>query len=189
VEAASACFPQACFLRRNRVCWKPQDLCAVLVAHPSRYHAWPYRLLDLQDRDPNKRNEILESFFSAPACCLDTWVSEPLRSRTTCPADLKSPQIASLLRELSHRLAKTTNMQLENLLSEVKASVPKGKQTAYGEKTAYLSHLSQLMKQHLQRGRRDLRGCQRQDELLEMGVPLARRSRSGVFRHDMRWKT
>jgi hypothetical protein len=79
-------------------------------------------------------------------------------------------------------------MQLENLLSEVKASVPKGKQTAYGEKTAYLSHLSQLMKQHLQRGRRDLRGCQRQDELLEMGVPLARRSRSGVFRHDMRWK-
>jgi hypothetical protein len=79
-------------------------------------------------------------------------------------------------------------MQLENLLSEIKASVPKGKQTAYGEKTAYLSHLSQLMKQHLHRGRRDLRGCLRQDELLAMGVPLDRRTQSGVKRPDTAWR-
>ena len=79
-------------------------------------------------------------------------------------------------------------MHLENLLSEIKAAVPTGKQKAYGEKMSYLAHLSQLMKQHLQRGRVDSRRPQQQDELLAMGVQLDRRvrRRSGS-RPDASW--
>lgn len=111
-----------------------------------------------------------------------------MRSKLAGPEDLKRPQFSALLQNLARKLARTTNMHLENLLSEIKAAVPTGKQKAYGEKMSYLAHLSQLMKQHLQRGRVDSRRPQQQDELLAMGVQLDRRvrRRSGS-RPDASW--
>ena len=83
---------------------------------------------------------------------------------------------------------KSTNMHLEGLLSEVKASVPKGKRARHAEKLAYTSHLARLLKQHIARGREDCRGEDRRRTLLSRGAPVEGLNRPGANRPDIRWR-
>lgn len=153
-----------------------------------RYHNWPYRLFQ-DPADPNAKRELHNAFFSEPACCLDVWLSEPLRQALVGPDDLASPEIAALLRALSCRLARTTNMHLESLLSEIRAAVPFARKAPSAEKVAYLAHLSNLMKHHLASGRSDSRGQWDRSRLLAHDVPVeSRRPVAPGTRPDIRWR-
>jgi hypothetical protein len=98
-----------------------------------------------------KNTVVLEEFFSAHPCCLDEWVSEPIRASTTQQdwADLESP-LALLLREL-RRSCKCTNMHMERRIREIKYGHPwKGK--PHGETFAYMGLLTQLWRRHIALG-------------------------------------
>jgi hypothetical protein len=136
-----------------------------------KYHSWPYRLFTVPTNDDE--NILLnQSFFNASPCCLDAWLSEPLRSRLTCFEDLDEPSMVQLRIELGRGLAKATNMELEGLLSEIKASVPFSRRSPNSEKLAYLASLGERMKRHLASGLRDTRGPLPRSELLASNVPL-----------------
>lgn len=79
-----------------------------------------------------------------------------------------------MLDELAEDLLPTTNMMLEGFLSEVKSAVPKSKPKggSNAEKVAWLSHLSQLLREHMAAGRRDCRASIDRTTLLQEGVPL-----------------
>ena len=95
-----------------------------------------------------------------------------MRCTLSTVADMESDDIVALRQRLARTLLKSTNMHLEGLLSEVKASVPKGKRARHAEKLAYTSHLSRLLKQHLAHGREDCRGEDRRRTLLSRGAPV-----------------
>ena len=113
----------------------------------------------------------LDAFFNEDRCCLDSWTSLWLRSSVKVQAELSAEDFQGLLRQLERRCL-STNMLLEGLLAEVKRSCPRP--TAKGcnaEKFAYLGVLQQLMRRHLQAGKRDSRSTTF-DDLKRAGVPL-----------------
>ena len=137
-----------------------------------RYHGWPFRLLQFQ-YSAEAQHELFQMFLEAPACCLDEWISTPLRSRVSSAEQMiNDPEFLALLRHLSRRAVRSTNMHVEGLLSEHKAAVPEGRGSANAEKVAYLAHLSQVLKQHFRAGWRDCRGELRRAELVHRGVPV-----------------
>lgn len=105
--------------------------------------------------------------------------------------DLRDPQMVALLQRLAQKLLKSTNMQLEGLLSEYRAAVPTAKQAPSLERVAYLGHLSQLMKQHVKAGRDDSRGELSRSELIKHGVPLEKApsaKEASQTRPDVTWR-
>ena len=97
-----------------------------------------------------------------------------------------SAQMQALLSQLRHRLAKTTNMELECMLAQAKSAVPYSKHAPSSERLAYLALLSQLSHSHLQRGRADCGVPETRSTLLQRGVPL-RQQPPAVSRDDHRW--
>ncbi len=74
--------------------------------------------------------------------------------------------------------------------SEIKAAVPKGKQRggANAEKLGWLAFVSQLLRAHRARGRRDCRADADRSTLLEAKVPLEHQCFTNRRRPDLRWR-
>jgi hypothetical protein len=134
------------------------------------------------------RSHRNKQFFDAPPCCIDSWFGEPLRAKLSSADDLSTPDMKLLLHRIANQFAKTTNMMLEGLLSEIKSSVPSGKRSPNAEKVSFLAHLHQTLKQHVARGRHDSRGPEPRDKLIKEGVPLEHSSCSTWARPDVRWR-
>lgn len=153
-----------------------------------RYHTWPWRLL-AHRAGSEERRAVNEAFVNTHPCCLDTWVSEPLRDQVRTAGGLEDPQLDLLRQELAKKLLLATNMHLESLLAHMKAAVPKGARAPNAEKFVYLAHVAQLFERHLSAGRRDRRGSMARDELLAMGVPMEHTAAaSSAQRLDSRWR-
>lgn len=79
-----------------------------------RFRAWPYRLLTKcagEAAHPPLRHPLLEcvqEFWDAPACCLDSAFSEPLRKSASSPEDLDTPHFRALLQQLRRKVAKAS---------------------------------------------------------------------------------
>jgi hypothetical protein len=136
-----------------------------------RIFDWPWKLLahcpGIRERDAADA-----AFIDASPCCLDSWVSEPLRTQVSSVRDLDDPQVNLLRQELAKKILLATNMHLESLVSHMKASVPKGSRAPNAAKIAYQAHVSQLFQRHMSSGGRDRRGALPRKELLASGVPL-----------------
>jgi hypothetical protein len=145
-----------------------------------RYHNWPFLLLSCEDG-------VEDEFFAANLCCLDSWFSEPVRAKTTNAADLRQVDMKQLRDTLAKECATSTNMMLEGILAEFKAAV-KSTRAQNAEKTAFLSHLSQLLKQHFRLGRRDCRGELPRETLLAAGMPFEHETLARRPRPDARWR-
>lgn len=161
---------------------------AVWVRLELKYHNWPFRILHVPPEADQRRLLNKEFYEDTAACCLDPWVSEPLKLGLGCADDLDLPEIMQLRLELGRDLVKTTNMDLEGLLSEVKSAVPFSKRSPNSERVAYLATLAQRMKDHLARGRLDSRGPAPRDQMLAADVPLEhRRAAAAASRLDPSW--
>jgi hypothetical protein len=101
---------------------------------------------------------------------------------------MQGPQFAALRRELRRKLAKATNMAVEGLLSEMKAAVPFSKRAPHAEKMVFLSHLGQIMKNHLAAGRKDCRAAESRETLIEQGAPVEGRTGPTCARPDSCWR-
>jgi hypothetical protein len=84
------------------------------------------------------------------------------------------PEFLLLLATIAKKVP-ATNMSLEGELSQIREATPVAKRDPHAERLCYLSHLSLLMKDHLDKGRRDSRGFQPRAKLLPQGVPLEQR--------------
>ena len=79
-----------------------------------RFRAWPFRLLTkfAEEADhPPLRHPLkmhIQEFWDAPACCLDSWFSEPLRKSASSPEDLDTPHCKALLQQLRRKVAKAS---------------------------------------------------------------------------------
>ncbi len=94
-----------------------------------------------------------------------------MQSPATLRQELWSGEFQAWLRHLE-RWGPSTNMELEGLLAEIKASCrPPTAKGSNAEKFAYLGLLTQLMHRHLAAGRPDCRKTSYQD-LKESGMPL-----------------
>ena len=135
---------------------------------------------------------IVDEFLASRPCCLDEGFSTPLLGKLRLAADpvaeLMDPEMQALLLQLRHHLVKSTNMELECLLSRVKSSVPYSKRAPLSEKIVYNSFLNELMRDHIMRGRADSRGQERRTTLLQRGVPLRQIPKVRATRIDGRWR-
>ena len=140
--------------------------------------------------DDNGNKVVVEELLASRPCCLDEGFSTPLVRKLRLAVDpakeLMSAQMQALLSQLRHRLAKTTNMELECMLAQAKSAVPYSKHAPSSERLAYLALLSQLSHSHLQRGRADCGVPETRSTLLQRGVPL-RQQPPAVSRDDARW--
>ena len=140
--------------------------------------------------DGDGQKVAIEEFLASRPCCLDEGFSTPLVRKLRLSDDpakeLATAPMQALLQQLRRRLVKATNMELESMLAQAKASVPFGKQAPLSERLVYLSLLNQLMKAHLEQGRVDSRGPESRSSLLERGVPL-RQHPPTTSRVDERW--
>ena len=107
--------------------------------------------------DGDGQQVAIEEFLASHPCCLDEGFSSPLVQKLRLSDDpakeLASAPMQALLQQLRRGLVKATNMELECMLAEAKASVPFSKQAPLSERLVYLSFLNQLMKAHLKQGR------------------------------------
>ncbi|CAK0894137.1 unnamed protein product [Prorocentrum cordatum] len=130
-----------------------------------KYSNWPYRLMCEQ--------YVRGSFTAASPCCLDSWCSGPLRMKLQTEDDLERPQIKKLIQELRRKYLKATNMRLEGLLGEMKASCRTHlNRQPNAERTVYTCHTRDLMKHHLARGGVDSRRHHDRSMMIRAGVPL-----------------
>ena len=158
-----------------------------------RYSNWPWRLLSGHHMtDPIKKELVFEPFERENACCLDEWFSTPLRAAfPSARMYAHDPQVKQLLVTLARRL-KSTNMLLEGLISEVKASAPHGDRagSVRAERLALVGCLRLFMNDFLRRGGADHRGAIGQKEMEKAGVPIEHRSKASTrnSRPDTAWR-
>lgn len=148
----------------------------------------PQNTTAFEAADTNQKHRRAEEFMDTPQCCLDSWFSEFLRASVGTVEDLVQPEMRLLFQRVGYQFAKTTNMHLEGLLSEIKSAVPVGKRAANAEKEAFLSHLKMLTKSHVQRGRPDPRTPVRRSALIDLGVPMEHAHGPTWTRRDVRWR-
>ena len=152
------------------------------------------RLQVVVNKDTDRRGGEIEAssraraFFSLPCCCLDSWFSEPLRAKLTCYEDLSTVDMRLMFQRVAYHYYKTTNMHLEQLLSEIKTAVPLGKKSANAEKEAFLAHLKMIIKHHVRIGRRDIRSPVSRASLIDSGVLLEHQPVPTWTRKDVRWR-
>ena len=157
------------------------------IVRRCRYHQWPFKLFHLP-ASVGQQEALYQEFLDTPGCCLDAWVSEPLRQKLLSVSDFMARDIQLLFQELRRHSVKATNMELENLLSEAKASVPFSKRAPLSERMVYLSYLSQLLKRHLKGGGLDSRGAEGRAALLQNGVPVRQPPQLSWRRDDTSWR-
>ena len=99
---------------------------------------------------------MIRDFYNARPCCLDSLLSEPLRSRFSTSEWLGSvPEHESTRLELEQmctelrRKLKVTNMHLERKLKEHKLSTPRLGSQLGAETFCYASLLDQLWREHV----------------------------------------
>ena len=93
--------------------------------------------------DGDGQQAAIEELLASRPCCLDEGFSTPLVQKLRFSDDpakeLATAPMQALLQQLRRRLVKATNMELECMLAEAKASVPPGKQAPLSERLVYLS--------------------------------------------------
>jgi len=111
---------------------------------------WPWKLLGAP---VDQREAMIRLFYASSTCCLDMWVSEPLRARFSEQDWLsKTSDIGKELQQLCleiRRRLKVTNMHLERKLKEHKQSVPRHGGQLGAETLCYASLLGQVWRQHM----------------------------------------
>ena len=131
---------------------------------------FPFRLIPLADARVSKEDKdtIRRCFHESPQCCLDGAFTLPLRHRNRRLGDVV-PLIGKLAKQ-----SPCTNMGLEGLLSQIKASVPTSqRRRPTAERLAFAGYLTQLLQRHKSHGHEDCRRPVSREELLETNVPIA----------------
>ncbi len=141
------------------------------------YTSWPWLLLNgvvsgAGGGASQPALDIHRAFFEEDACCLDASFSLPLRRSLQRVEDLQRPEMQTLLVQLRRKVL-TTNMLLEGLLAQIKASVPQTRKNGspLAEKLSYLGLLSQVLHSHIDKGHRDPRSSKPDIQTLQtMGL-------------------
>ena len=152
-----------------------------------RFQNWPWRLLSGHHMESTDRDALHDAFFNEHPCCLDQWFSRWLRLTLHAADDLNSEANKLLVATLARKVP-MTNMTLEGLLAEIKASVAYSKWKPSVEKVSHLGLLTQLRREHCAAGFPDAL-CTKRADLVQAGVPLrARRASGGSVRLDNTWR-
>ena len=117
--------------------------------------SWPWRLflsgVVLPDMPEEHFQRELEYFFSEDGCCVDAWVGEWLRQAVTLDELKTEVDWRALVTHIAKRL-KTTNMQLERVLKELKESFPRLHGPVHAETMIHMGALGQLWQHHMRSG-------------------------------------
>ena len=178
---------------------RAMERCGFQFLGRARYKNWPWRLLRPgyvdSDNFMKAHKCCLDAWFSEPF--RSTMRSRDDLETSTCKALLKNLgrkhlkvrglvstsyphlcpfQFPLLPHSLSSPSAcgQATNMGLECLLSEIKASRLGGTGSSNSERVIYHSHLRDLMKRHLASGGLDSRRLEKRSEMAAEGVPVVR---------------
>ena len=119
------------------------------------------------------------AFYNSEPCDRDAHASAPFLRGVSSVEDLRSDGVRALQLELWDRL-KGGNMGLESLLSEIRASLPRGKQWSSAEGQCHLPYLNQLLKCHIGAKRPHPCAPETRKELKAQGLPVEERP-------DKRW--
>lgn len=141
-----------------------------------KFYSWPMRLVRGKvgpyGVTPDVRAEH-EAFFGEYFCCLDSWWSKWFRKKIHNISDMLREDIQALIRTLGD-YGDATNMNLEGLLSQMKAAIPTARKRGgrSAEKQAYAGLLTQLMSRHLGDGKQDSRDTDKDSlqKLASLGV-------------------
>ena len=163
-----------------------------------KYFYWFWRLLILvlSTSTAAEKAQVKDDVWEARLCDLDEGVGLPLRLSIQTKREMDGEPFLALLRFLLAR-CKTTNMWLENMMSQICNSARHKGHVISGERVCYSGHLSQMMNSHVQKGRKDGRTWERKSAI-QRGAPLRAnkacqreaafgRKRRGYHRSFLRW--
>ena len=92
----------------------------------------------------------LRAFYRASPCCLYARFSQPFRDAYPYLEQVDD-RVCMFLREAG-RQAAITNMPFDNILAQIKSSLPRGLHRPNVDVLAYVAQLSGLLKEHLEGG-------------------------------------
>ena len=124
--------------------------------------------------------------MDASLCCLDEYFSEWLREPVKSGEVMLAPPWSNMLRRIADQ-RHALNMHIEDLLANIKASVPRSKRRPTAERICHCGHLSQVMTEHLNLGLLDSRRPENRKEWTKSGVPLQAALRRGGKRKSRPW--
>lgn len=119
-----------------------------------KYEDWPYTLARLSDvRSTEKElQQIAQSLFDAPPCCLDATMSLKIRNMFGSPQELLDSVSFRSSLKLWAKQSRVCNMHVERIFALVRKSVPD--KVPNLERLVSAGYLSQILRTHMQAGGR-----------------------------------